>query len=123
MDVWRNESDAYAILRYARCSPKKTKIVADAIKGKKALEALEILKFIKKKPARYIEKVLRSAIANAEHNFNLPAHQLYIKTIMVGRGPMLKRWKPRAYGRATPIRRRTSHIIVLLERRLPEEEE
>jgi len=122
MDVFRAQADAYAILRYARCSPKKTKMVADSLKGKKALEALELLKFIKKKPARYIEKALRSAIANAEHNFNINANQLYIKSIILGRGPMLKRWNPAAYGRATPIRRRTTHIIVLLERRLPEEE-
>ncbi len=116
----REMSDAYAILRYARCSPKKTIPVVEAIKGKKALNALETLKFIKKKPARYLEKVLRSAIANAEHAKGIPAHELYIKSVIVGRGPMFKRWKPAAYGRAKPIRRRTTHITVLLERKIYE---
>lgn len=112
------EGDAYAILRYARVSPKKLLMVVESIKGKKALEALESLKLVRKKAARYLEKVLRSAIANAEHNSNIPADQLYVKTVIIGRGPMLKRWKPAAYGRATPIRRRTSHITVVLERKI-----
>lgn len=111
------DADAYAVLRYARVSPRKMLMIVDSIKGKKALDSLELLKAMKKRAARVLEKVLRSAIANAEHNSKIPADQLYIKTIIVGRGPMYRRWKPSAYGRATPIRRRTSHIAVLLERR------
>ncbi len=115
---WLDEADAYAILRYARCSPKKALFVVRGIKGMKALEALEKLKFIKRKPARLIEKVLRSAIANAEHNFRIPSNQLYIKTIKIDKGPVYKRWKPSAYGRALPITRKTTHISVLLERKI-----
>jgi large subunit ribosomal protein L22 len=112
------QADAYAILRYARCSPKKTWFVASSLQGKKALEALDLLKFIRKKPARYIEKVLRSAIANAEHNHNIPANQLYIKSIVIGKGTYMRRWKPSAYGRALPRWRKTAHIFVYLERKL-----
>jgi large subunit ribosomal protein L22 len=116
----KNEADAFSVLRYARVSPKKLLFVVKDLRGKNALEVLEKLKFVRRKSARYLEKVIRSAIANAEHNKNIPADQLFIKSIVIGRGPMYKRWKPAAYGRATPIRRRTSHIFVYLERRLPE---
>ncbi|MCS7214070.1 MAG: 50S ribosomal protein L22 [Candidatus Calescibacterium sp.] len=112
------EADSYAVLRYARVSPKKVLMVVDSIKGKKALEALDMLKMVRKKAARFLEKVLRSAIANAEHNFKIPADQLFVKTVLIGRGPYIKRWKPSAYGRALPIRRKTTHITVLLERRI-----
>lgn len=115
---WRDECDAYAVAKYVRVSPKKAKRVADLVKGMKALDAITMLQFVKAKPAKYIRETIKSAVANATHNFNLPADSLWIKSIQIHRGPMLKRWKPAAFGRAVPIRRRTSHIVVMLESRV-----
>lgn len=112
------EADSYAVMRYARVSMKKLMMVADVIRGKKAIEALDILNSVRKKSAKFLKKVLRSAIANAEHNRNIPANQLFVKAVLIGKGPTIRRWKPSAYGRGTPIRKKTSHITVLLERRI-----
>lgn len=101
-----------AKLSYLRMGPRKVRLVADMIRGRKISKALEILVLSKKAAARPILKLLNSAVANAKHNNNLMASDLCVKTIMVDGGPMLKRWMPKAHGRATPIRERTSHITL-----------
>ncbi len=108
---------ATATLRYARISPRKVRIVIDLIRNKPVQEALNILKFIPKRGARFVEKLLKSAIANAENNHNMNVEKLYIAEIYANGGPMLKRIRPRAQGRAFLIRKRTSHITVVLKER------
>jgi len=108
---------ATATLRYAMISPRKVRIVIDLIRNKPVQEALNILKFIPKRGARFVEKLLKSAIANAENNYNMNVDKLYIAEIYANGGPMLKRIRPRAQGRAFLIRKRTSHITVVLKER------
>jgi len=108
---------ATATLRYAMISPRKVRIVIDLIRNKPVQEALNILKFIPKRGARFVEKLLKSAIANAENNHNMNVDKLYIAEIYANGGPMLKRIRPRAQGRAFLIRKRTSHITVVLKER------
>ncbi|MEN6325852.1 MAG: 50S ribosomal protein L22 [Syntrophomonas sp.] len=106
--------EARAVSRYLRVSPFKARQVADLVRGKKAEEATGILRYTNKKSAPLIAKVLKSAIANAEHNFDMDTTQLFISEILVDEGPTLKRMQPRAYGRADVRRHRTSHITVVL---------
>lgn len=101
--------------RFIRVSPKKTRLVLDLIRGKKAEEALITLKFLPNKPARIVEKVLQSAIANAEHNYNLDVNELFLHQVYADEGPVLKRWRARALGRASRIRKKTSHITIILK--------
>ena len=101
-----------AKLRYQRLSPQKARLVADIVRGKNALQALNVLRFTNKKAAKYIEKTLRSAIANAKHNFNMDSDTLYISKILIDKGPVLKRISPRAMGRADVIRKPTAHITI-----------
>lgn len=103
-----------AKLSYLRMGPRKVRLVVDMIRGRKVAKAQEILVLSKKAAARPILKLLNSALANARHNHNLVAENLCVKTIMVDGGPMLKRWMPKAHGRATPVRERTSHISLVL---------
>jgi large subunit ribosomal protein L22 len=120
--VERKESPASAIQRTARQSPYKMRLVIDEIRGKNVNEALSYLAFSKKHAAKQIEKVLRSAVANAEHraresSTSVDVDTLYIQWAVVNEGPALKRFMPAAMGRATPIRKRTSHVkIVVAER-------
>ena len=101
-----------ATLRYARISPQKCRLIANQIRGKSVAQALKVLQFSQKKAAHLLRKVLESAIANAEHNEGLDIDELRVNIITVDEGPVLKRWRPRAKGRATPIIKRTSHITV-----------
>ena len=101
-----------AKLRYQRLSPQKARLVADIVRGQNALQALSVLRFTNKKAAKYIEKTLRSAIANAKHNFNMDSDKLYISKILIDKGPVLKRISPRAMGRADVIRKPTAHITI-----------
>lgn len=96
-------------------SPRKVRLVADMIRGKKAAAASNILEFSTKWAKRPLLKLLNSAIANATHNFNLPKNDLYIKTLKVNQGPMLKRWRARAFGRAAEIQKRMSHVEMILD--------
>jgi large subunit ribosomal protein L22 len=112
--------EARAILRYARISPLKARQVLRVIQGMKAGDALYQLKFIPKKAARIVEGVLKSAIANAEQK-GLDLDRLYIKKAVADDGPMYKKWIPRAHGRATMVRKRTSHITIVLEERKEED--
>lgn len=103
-----------AQLRYYRQGPRKMRLVADVIRGRDVTRAISILTVMNKKAARALLKLLRSAIANAKNNFNLDTELLRVSSITVDGGPMLKRWLPRAHGRATPIRERTSHVTLTL---------
>jgi large subunit ribosomal protein L22 len=104
-----------AKLKYLRIAPRKTRLVADLIRGKSVDEALALLSFTTKRAAKPIEKLLKSAIANAKHNFQLDPSKLYIAKITVDEGPKYKRWLPRARGQADEIQKKTSHITLVLE--------
>ncbi len=108
---------AIAILKYARISAQKVRLVADQIRGMPVDRALEVLKFSNKKAAGLIRKVLDSAIANAEHNKGADIDELKVAAIWVNEGPMLKRIQARAKGRANRIMKRTSHITVTVAER------
>lgn len=107
--------EAIARARYIRVSPQKARLVVDLVRGKTAQDALHILTFTRKAAARTVKKLLESAIANATHKGNIDVDTLYVKGIWVDPGPTWKRFQPRAMGRATRIRKRTSHITVVLE--------
>ena len=107
-------SEAVARVRYLRISPRKARLVADAIRGKSVEEARTILKLSPKKASKIILKLLQSALANAEQKGDLDISNLYVRQIVVDGGPMLIRFRARAMGRATRIRRRTSHITIVL---------
>ncbi len=110
------EKEARAILRYAHISDTKARQVLRMIKGMSAADALYQLRFTNKRAARIVEKLLKSAIANAEQK-GLDVEKLYVKNAFADRGPIFKKWMPRAYGRATPLRKRLSHITIILEER------
>jgi large subunit ribosomal protein L22 len=114
--------EAKATQRTARQSPYKMRLVIDQIRGQSVNDALALLTFSKKHAAKQIEKVVRSAVANAENaartqNATLDVDDLFIKYAVINEGPKLKRWTPAAMGRATPVLKRTSHVeIVVAER-------
>jgi large subunit ribosomal protein L22 len=103
-----------AVAKYIRVSPQKARLVVDLVRGKKLEEALKILAFTRKYSAGVVVKVLKSAAANARQNPNIDENILYVKTIHVDQGPSLKRWRARAQGRAASIKKRMSHITVIL---------
>lgn len=103
-----------SVSRFLRISPHKARLVADLVRGKAVDDALTILKFTPKKSARLVNKTLRSAVASAKDTNLLDVDNLFVKTILVDEGPRLKRWRPRAMGRATRIIKRTSHITLVL---------
>ncbi len=107
--------EAKAIARYVRIAPRKAQVVVDLVRGKKVDEALAILKYTPKAGAPIVEKVLKSAIANAENNYGMDVDSLYISEIYANQGPTMRRYRPRAQGRATTIRKRTSHIGVVVK--------
>lgn len=107
--------ESTATSRYLRMSPLKARRVVDMVRGKKVDEALNILALCPKKPARLIAKVVRSAVANVTAQGDTDVDTLYIKRIQVDGGPTMKRWRPRALGRATRIRKRTTHVTVVLD--------
>ena len=106
--------EATATLRFARISARKVKIVADLIRGKKADEALAIVKFTPKASSEILEKLLKSAIANAENNHGMNRGNLVVSEIYANQGPTMKRIRPAAKGLAVRIRKRTSHITIKL---------
>ena len=108
-------NEAKATLKYARISSRKVKIVADLIRGKDVDEALAIVKYTPKASSEIIEKLLKSAIANAENNHNMNHNKLYVAEIFANQGPTLKRIRPAAKGSAVRIRKRTSHITIVLK--------
>lgn len=104
-----------ARLRYLRMSPRKVRLVVDLVRGMKVREARAQLSFLSKEAAKPIAKLLESAIANALHNHDANEETLVITAAMVDGGPIMYRWTPRAMGRATPVRKRTSHVTLVLE--------
>ena len=107
--------EARAVAKYIRMSPQKVRLVVDLVRGKKVEEAKQILQFARKFAAGPVGKVLNSALANAKQNPNIDENILFVKEIFVDQGPSLKRWRARAQGRAAAIKKRTSHITVVLE--------
>ena len=109
--------EARATAKYVRISPMKVNIVLDLIRGKDVKEAFTILKFTPKAASGIIEKVLKSAVANAENNHEMDVDSLYIGEIYANQGPTLKRYQPHAQGRAFRINKRSSHITVVVKER------
>ncbi len=107
--------EAKAKLRNTRIGPQKARLIADLVRGQNAENAINTLRFMPKKGARIIRKLLESAVANASQNEAIDVDTLYVKTIFVDGGTMLKRIRPRAMGRATKILKRSSHITVVLD--------
>ena len=107
--------EARATLKFARISSRKVKIVADLIRGKDVDEAVAIMKFTPKASSEVLEKILKSAIANAENNHDMKHENLYVAEIFANQGPTLKRIRPAAKGSAVRIRKRTSHITIVLK--------
>jgi len=107
--------EAKALARQIRISPQKARLIADLIRGKDVASAINTLRFMPKKGARILRKVLESALANAGQNEAIDVDTLYVKKIFIDGGPMLKRIMPRAQGRANRILKRTSHITVVLD--------
>jgi large subunit ribosomal protein L22 len=107
--------EAKAKLSFLKSGPRKVRLVADMIRGKKVSKAIEILSLSNKLAARHLLKLLKSAIANAKHNLQIDEANLRVESIMVDGGPVLKRWMPKAHGRATPVRERTSHAQIVLK--------
>jgi len=110
-----------AILRSLKVAPRKVRLLIDLVRGMKVEDAINQLQFSKKEASGSVLKLLNSAIANALHNHGMKKDTLVIKTAFVDGGKTLHRWIPRAMGRATPIRKRTSHITIILEGEAPEE--
>ena len=109
--------EARAYLKNARIAPRKVQIVLDLIRGKDTETAMAILKHTPKSACEYLEKLLKSAVANAEHNYDMDVENLVVSTAFVDQGPSIKRYKPRAMGRADGISKRTSHITIMVSER------
>lgn len=105
---------AKSVARTVRIAPRKARIVIDLIRGKQVGEAIAILRHTQRAASPIIEKVLKSAIANAEHNYEMDVNNLVVSQAFVDEGPTLKRFRPRAQGRASAINKRTSHITVVV---------
>ncbi|WP_151737838.1 50S ribosomal protein L22 [Paenibacillus tengchongensis] len=106
--------EAKAHARSVRISARKAKLVVDLIRGKQVGEAISILRHTPKSASPVVEKLLNSAIANAEHNYSMDVNNLFISEIFVNQGPTMKRFRPRAMGRASRINKRTSHITLVV---------
>jgi len=109
------DMEVKAVAKFVRISPRKVRPVMDQVRGKPVEEALNALAFAPQKGAFLLKKVIQSAVANAEQNTSLDVDNLYIKRVYADDGPMLKRFRPRALGRATRILKRTSHLTVVLD--------
>jgi large subunit ribosomal protein L22 len=106
-----------ATAKYIRRSTRKTRLVTRAIVGRPVEEASAILQFMPQGAARDVAKVLKSATANAENNHDLPADELFVAEATANEGPTIKRWRPRAQGRAFPINKPMTHVTVVVENR------
>jgi len=109
--------EAKAVAKYIRIAPRKARVVIDLIRGKNVAEAFAILKFTPKAGADVVNKVLKSAVANAENNFDMNGDALYVAEAFVDQGPTLKRIHPRSRGQAFKILKRTSHVTVVVKER------
>jgi large subunit ribosomal protein L22 len=108
------ESEIRAVARYVRISPQKVRMLADGLKGKPVAAAINSLKFMPQKAAALVEKVVRSAVANADQQHKLDVDRLLVRNVTADQGPTLKRFRARARGRGTRILKRTAHITVTL---------
>lgn len=106
--------EAKAIVKYVRISPRKVRQVVDLIRGKKVNEALAILRYTPKRASEVVTKAVKSAAANAENNLQMEKDELFVTSCFVDQGPTLKRFQPRAQGRADIMRKRTSHITIMV---------
>ncbi len=106
--------EAKAVAKFVRISPRKARQVIDLIRGKDVDEAIAILKNTPRKASKLIEKVVNSAVANAENNHDMFVDDLYVAKAFIDEGPTMKRFRPRAMGQASPINRRTSHITIIM---------
>ena len=111
----RKDNEAYAVARNMRVSPSKANLVLEMIRGKKASDAINVLKFSNRAIAKDIGKVLNSAVANAENNHQYDIDNLFVKEAYVGKSLVMKRFRPRAKGRASPIKKPFSRITIVLE--------
>ncbi|MDP6558715.1 MAG: 50S ribosomal protein L22 [Candidatus Binatia bacterium] len=109
--------ESHGITKHVRVSPRKVRLVVDQIRGKEVEDALNILKFVPKRSALIVAKTLRAAIANAESTQSVDVDRLYVKRVLVDEGTTSKRSLPRAMGRATQIRKRTSHLTIVIDER------
>jgi large subunit ribosomal protein L22 len=107
--------ESKALLKHSRVSPQKTRLLADQVRSKQIADALRMLNLLGTKRARIIAKVLNSAVANAMNTGMMDVDNLYVKSIQIDEGPTMKRFRPRAQGKANRIIKRTSHIAVVLE--------
>ncbi len=107
--------EAKAVARHIRISPQKARLVADVVRGQEVEKAINTLRFMPKKGAEILRKVIESALANASQNAAIDVDTLYVKSVFIDGGPTLKRIRPRAMGRANRILKRTSHITVVLD--------
>lgn len=105
---------AKAVAKTVRIAPRKARLVVDLIRGKQVGEAVAILRLTAKAASPIVEKVLKSAVANAEHNYDMDVNNLVVSEAYVDEGPTLKRFRPRAMGRASQINKRTSHITIVV---------
>ncbi|AKP45529.1 MULTISPECIES: 50S ribosomal protein L22 [Bacillus] len=105
---------AKAVAKTVRIAPRKARLVVDLIRGKQVGEAVAILRLTPKAASPIVEKVLKSAVANAEHNYDMDVNNLVVSEAYVDEGPTLKRFRPRAMGRASQINKRTSHITIVV---------
>lgn len=103
-----------AHLNFLRISPRKVRLVSDLVKGKKVNDAESILRNVTKRSALPLQKLLKSAVTNAKQNFQIEKEKLFVKNVLVNKGPTMKRSLPRARGTATPINKRSSHITIIL---------
>jgi large subunit ribosomal protein L22 len=106
--------ESNAVAKYIRVSPRKVRLIMDEIRGRKVEEALNMLTFMPQKGGKILKKLINSAVANAQQNSGTDVDKLFIKKIFADEGPTLKRFSPRAQGRATQILKRTSHLTVVL---------
>lgn len=104
-----------AVAKTVRIAPRKVRLILDLVRGKEVGEAISILKLTNKRSSPVVEKLVQSAVANAEHNYDMDIDNLYISEIFADEGPTMKRFRPRAQGRATKINKRTSHITVVVK--------
>ena len=107
--------ESRAVAKYVRISPRKVRLIMDQIRGKGVEEALNLLSFTPNKGAFILRKLVNSALSNAEQSSDVDVDNLYIKRVFADEGPTLKRFRPRAMGRASRIRKRTAHLTVVLD--------
>ncbi len=106
--------EARATAKYIDVSPRKARLVADAVRGRPVKQALAMLEFMPQKSARHVRKVIQSAVANAENNYAMDVESLYVSSIWVNEGPTQRRYRPRAHGRVSPLLKRSSHVTAIV---------